>query len=244
MALDLLLKDGVMIQGCKSPSHFPFYRVFFTTVFMGGEQRDFLLFSWIKVLMISFPGESSRNSRARKIEKILLSQCASLSGRTPHTVPINCVYEGIVELCHLSSLQLLKVTARQVQEKDSLAQRTRQASLTVLLTQCAGCRPSYSHLGQDLVMATSGGPEGEDTPQHSYTSPTVSLLSVDGDFRWIRESVDVRGNVIASVLFLSVPPFTVLCKVLGLNRFPAVFYGTLSPGSCRSPIPSLYRCFL
>lgn len=73
MALDLLLKDGMMIQGCKSPSHFPFYRVFFTTVFMGGEQRDFLLFSWIKVLMISFPGESSRNSRARKIEKILLS---------------------------------------------------------------------------------------------------------------------------------------------------------------------------
>lgn len=90
----------------------------------------------------------------------------------------------------------------------------------------------------------SGGPEGEDMPQHSYTRPTVGLLSVDGDFRWIRESVDVRGNVIASVLFLRFPPFTALCKVLGLNRFPAVFYGTLSPGSCRYPLPSLYRRFL
>lgn len=128
-----------------------------------------------------------------------------------------------------------------VQEKGSLTQSTRQASLSVLLTQCAGCRPSYSHLGQDLVMATSGEPQGQNMPQHFYTCPTASLPSVDGEFRWIRESVDVQGNVAASVLSLSVPSFTALCKGLGLNRFSAVFYGTLSQDSCRYPIPSLNK---
>lgn len=162
----------------------------------------------------------------------------------PHTLPQLTVcrkewWNSVTSLlCSYSKPQ-------HVQEKGLLlAQSTGQASLSLLLTQCAGCRPNYSHLGQDLVMATSGGPEGQDTPQHSYTCPTASLSSVDGDFGWIRESVDVRGNVIVSVLPLSLPPFTALCKGLGLNRFPTVFYGTLSQGSRRYPSPSLYRCFL